>query len=83
MGSIIPDEWVHLPGAEYQPLLDFEFEIQDEGKFANLDLLTIEIKRGFLDYVRQGIMLHIIHRFRLYKDKFKDFKTYWEKGLGR
>jgi hypothetical protein len=71
------------PGAEYQPLLDFESEIQDEGKFANLDLLTTEIKRGFLDYVRQGIMLHTIRRFRLYKDKFKDFKTYCEKGLGR
>jgi hypothetical protein len=83
MESIILDEWAPLPGAEYQPLLDFESEIQDEGKFANFDLLTIEIKRGFLDYVRQGIMLHTIRRFRLYKDKFKDFKTYCEQGLGR
>jgi hypothetical protein len=77
------NQWAELPGAEYQPLLDFESEIQDEGKFANFDLLTIEIKRGFLDYVRQGLMLHTIRRFRLYKDKFKDFKTYCEKGLGR
>jgi hypothetical protein len=28
-------------------------------------------------------MLHTIRRFRLYKEKFKDFKTYCEKGLGR
>ena len=83
MESIILDEWAELPGAEYQPLLDFESEIQDEGKFANVDFLTKEIKRGFLDYVRQGIMLHTIRRFRLYKEKFKDFKTYCEKGLGR
>jgi hypothetical protein len=68
---------------EYQPLLDFESDIQYEGKSANFDLLTSEIKRGFLDYVRQGIMLHTIRRFRLYKDKFKDFKTYCEQGLGR
>jgi hypothetical protein len=68
---------------EYQPLLDFESEILDEGKFADVDFLTVEIKRGFLDYVRQGIMLHTIRRFRLYKDKFKDFKTYCEQGLGR
>jgi hypothetical protein len=68
---------------EYRPLLDFESEIQDEGKCANLDWLTSEIKRGFLDYVRQGIMLYTIRRFRLYKDKFKDFKTYCEQGLGR
>jgi hypothetical protein len=77
------EKWAEPPGAEYQPLLDFESEIQDEGKFANLDVLTTEIKRGFLDYVRQGIMLHTIRRFRLYKEKFKDFKTYCEKGLGR
>ncbi|MEG4964837.1 MULTISPECIES: hypothetical protein [unclassified Microcoleus] len=43
----------------------------------------LPIKRGFLDYVRQGIMLHAIRRYRLYKDKFKDFKTYCEQGLGR
>ncbi len=71
------------PKTEFQPLLDFESEILDEGKFADVDFLTTEIKRGFLNYVRQGIMLHAIRRFRLYKDKFKDFKTYCEKGLGR
>jgi len=68
---------------EYHSILDFESEIQDEGQFNNCDLLTKEINRGFLDYVRQGIMLHTIRRFRWYKDKFKDFKTYCEQGLGR
>ena len=75
--------WLEPSGAEYQQLLDFESEIMDEGKYANVDFLTKEIKRGFLDYVRQGIMLHTIRRFRLYKEKFKDFKTYCEQGLGR
>jgi len=46
----------------YQPILDFESEILDEGKFADVNFLTAEIKRGFLDYVRQGIMLHTIPR---------------------
>jgi len=71
------------PESEYQPILDFESEIVDEGKFADVNFLTAEIKRGFLDYVRQGIMLHTIRRYRLYKDKFKDFKTYCEQELGR
>lgn len=71
------------PESEYQPILDFESEIVDEGKFADVNFLTAEIKRGFLDYVRQGIMLHTIRRYRLYKDNFKDFKTYCEQGLGR
>jgi hypothetical protein len=78
------DEFWEPSGAtEYQPLLDFESEIMDEGKFADLHFLTTEIKRGFLDYVRQGIMLHTIRRFRLYKGKYKDFKAYCEQELGR
>jgi hypothetical protein len=64
-------------------LLDFEEEIKNESPFHDLEHLTNEIKRGFLDYVRQGIMLDAIQRLRLYKDKFKDFKTYCEKALSR
>jgi hypothetical protein len=77
------DNWAEPGADEYQPILDFEAEIMDEGKFADVAFLTKEIRRGFLDYVRQGIMLHTIRRYRLYKDKFKNFKTYCEQGLGR
>lgn len=69
----------HFAGA----LLDFEEEIKNESPFHDLEHLTNEIKRGFLDYVRQGIMLEAIQRLRLYKDKFKDFKTYCEQALSR
>lgn len=69
----------HFAGA----LLDFEEEIKNESPFHDLEHLTDEIKRGFLDYVRQGIMLDAIQRLRLYKDKFKDFKTYCEQALSR
>ncbi|MEG4841274.1 hypothetical protein [Microcoleus sp. B9-D4] len=72
-----------LPGAEYQPLLDFAEETLATAPYNDLSELTHKIKRGFLDYVRQGIMLDTIRRYRLYKDKFKDFKTYCEQGLGR
>ncbi|MFM9264818.1 hypothetical protein [Tychonema sp. BBK16] len=65
------------------PLLDFEEEIQNQSPFHDLDFLTGEIKRGFLDYVRQGIMLDAIRRLRLYKDHFKTFKNYCEQALGR
>ena len=65
------------------PLLDFEEEIQSQSPFHDLDYLTGEIKRGFLDYVRQGIMLDAIRRLRLYKDQFKTFKIYCEQALGR
>ncbi|MBE9096506.1 hypothetical protein [Tychonema sp. LEGE 07203] len=65
------------------PLLDFEEEIQNQSPFHDLDYLTGEIKRGFLDYVRQGIMLDAIRKLRLYKDKFTTFKNYCEQALGR
>ena len=65
------------------PLLDFEEEIQNQSPFHDLEYLTGEIKRGFLDYVRQGIMLDAIRRLRLYKDQFKTFKNYCEQALGR
>lgn len=65
------------------PLLDFEEEIQSQSPFHDLDYLTGEIKRGFLDYVRQGIMLDAIRKLRLYKGKFKTFKNYCEQALGR
>ncbi|MEG4996164.1 MULTISPECIES: hypothetical protein [unclassified Microcoleus] len=65
------------------PLLDFEEEIQNQSPFHDLDYLTGEIKRGFLDYVRQGIMLDAIRKLRLYKHKFKTFKSYCEQALGR
>ena len=65
------------------PLLDFEEEIHSQSPFHDLDYLTGEIKRGFLDYVRQGIMLDAIRRLRLYKDQFKTFKNYCEQALGR
>jgi hypothetical protein len=65
------------------PLLDFEEEIQSQSPFHDLEYLTGEIKRGFLDYVRQGIMLDAIRRLRLYKDQFKTFKNYCEQALGR
>ena len=65
------------------PLLDFEEEIQNQSPFHDLEYLTGEIKRGFLDYVRQGIMLDAIRKLRLYKHKFKTFKSYCEQALGR
>ncbi|MEG4066236.1 hypothetical protein QUA42_02590 [Microcoleus sp. Pol11C2] len=83
LNSQFLDNWIEPLEGEYQPLLDFEEAIQNQSPFHNLDSLTSEIKRGFLDYVRQGIMLHTIRRYRLYKDKFKDFKSYCEQGLGR
>ncbi|MEG4977091.1 hypothetical protein [Microcoleus sp. K4-B3] len=46
LNSDFLDGWAELPGAEYQPLLDFEEEITDEGKFADVNFLTTEIKRG-------------------------------------
>ena len=83
LGSDFFDEWVEPLGAEYQPLLDFELEIRREVPHNDISVLTQRIKRSFLDYVRQGIMLEAVCRYRLYKQQYKDFAEYCENALGR
>lgn len=69
--------------SEFQPLLDFENEVLQEVPHNDICLLTQRIKRSFLDYVRQGVMLYAVRRYRLYKRQYKDFKEYCQKALGR
>src|SRR4028119_321618 len=71
------------PETEFQPLLDFENEVLNEVPHNDVALLTQRIKRSFLDYVRQGIMLEAVRRYRLYKRQYRDFAEYCQLGLGR
>ncbi|MEG3907330.1 hypothetical protein QT979_08525 [Microcoleus sp. w2-18bC1] len=71
------------PETEFQPLLDFESEISHEVPHNDIAVLTQRIKRSFLDYVRQGIMLEAVRRYRLYKRQYKDFAEYCNRALGR
>jgi len=71
------------PETEFQPLLDFESEIASEVPHNDISLLTQRIKRSFLDYVRQGVMLEAVRRYRLYKQQYRDFAEYCKLGLGR
>ena len=83
LSSDFSDEWCEPPEAEFQPLLDFENEILDQAPQNDISLLTQRIKRSFLDYVRQGIMLDTVRRYRLYKRQYKDFAEYCKLALGR
>ena len=71
------------PETEFQPLLDFENEVLQEAPHNDVALLTQRIKRSFLDYVRQGIMLDAVRRYRLYKRSYRDFADYCKNALGR
>jgi hypothetical protein len=71
------------PETEFQPLLDFENEVLSEVPHNDVNLLTQRIKRSFLDYVRQGIMLEAVGRDRLYKRSYRDFAEYCKLALGR
>ena len=81
--SDFSDELWEPPEAEFQPLLDFQNEILSEVPHNDISLLTQRIKRSFLDYVRQGIMLDAVRRYRLYKRQYRDFAEYCKLGLGR
>ena len=71
------------PETEFQPLLDFENEVLSEVPHNDISVLTQRIKRSFLDYVRQGIMLDAVRRYRLYKRSYRDFADYCKNALGR
>ncbi|MEG4497564.1 hypothetical protein QUB05_05665 [Microcoleus sp. F10-C6] len=83
LNSDFSDEWCEPPEAEFQPLLDFENEILNQAPHNDISLLTQRIKRSFLDYVRQGIMLETVRRYRLYKRQYADFAEYCKLALGR
>lgn len=83
LNSDFSDELWEPPGAEFQPLLDFENEVLSQVPHNDISLLTQRIKRSFLDYVRQGIMLDAVRRYRLYKRQYRDFAEYCKLGLGR
>jgi hypothetical protein len=77
------DSFWEPPQSEFQPLIDFENEVLSEVPHNDISLLTQRIKRSFLDYVRQGIMLDAVRRYRLYKRSYRDFAEYCKLALGR
>jgi hypothetical protein len=83
LNSDFSDELWEPPEAEFQPLLDFQNEILSDRPHNDIALLTQRIKRSFLDYVRQGIMLEAVCRYRLYKRQYRDFAEYCKLALGR
>jgi hypothetical protein len=83
LNSDFSDELWEPPEAEFQPLLDFQNEILSAVPHNDISLLTQRIKRSFLDYVRQGIMLDAVRRYRLYKRQYRDFAEYCKLALGR
>ncbi len=83
LNSDFLDELWEPPESEFQPILDFQNEVLGEIPHNDISLLTQRIKRSFLDYVRQGIMLDVVRRYRLYKRQYRDFAEYCKLALGR
>jgi hypothetical protein len=83
LNSDFSDELWEPPESEFQPLLDFQNEILSAIPHNDISVLTQRIKRSFLDYVRQGIMLDAVRRYRLYKRSYRDFAEYCKLALGR
>jgi hypothetical protein len=83
LNSDFSDELWEPPEAEFQPLLDFHNEILSDIPHNDIALFTQRIKRSFLDYVRQGIMLQAVRRYRLYKRQYRNFAEYCKLALAR
>ena len=69
---------------EAEVFLHLEDELEDlHWSEIDLDWATGRIKRGFIDWVSSAVVLKKVLRFRLYKDKFSDWKDYCIKVLGK
>lgn len=77
------DIFYEPPETEYEPLLQFESQILSEVPHNDISVLTQRIKRSFLDYVRQGVMLWAVRRHCLYKRQYQSFEDYCKNALGR
>jgi hypothetical protein len=82
-----------LPDPRYYPLppsvddlLTFAEELDYEGNNITFEWADNEIKNHLLSYVRVGLIAAKVKLYRTWRhasQKFKDFKDYCEKGLGK
>ncbi len=75
-------QWDLHPSADV--FLSLEDELTDlHSTEIDLDWATKRIKQGLLDWVSSAIVIKKVFRFRLWKDKFTDWKDYSTRGLGK
>ena len=64
--------------------LNLEDELTDlHATEIDLDWATRRIKQGFLDWVSSAVVIKKVFRFRLWKEKFANWKEYCHKAIGK
>ena len=65
----------------YKSILEECHDYAEQGKYQLLEQITNNIKYSRLSYIKLGILLYQTKYYRLYKKKYKSFKSYCEKEL--
>ena len=74
--------WSLHPSADV--FLHLEDELTDlHSTEIDLDWATKRFKQGLLDWVSSAVVIKKVFRFRLWKDKFSDWKDYCNRALGK
>ena len=76
----------HLIDSEYFPeweLVEYDKNLDYEGNHITYEWATNEILGHQMNWVRVGLVAERMRRYRIYKHKFPDWKTYCEKVLGK
>ena len=84
--DLLPDPRYHPLPPSVDDLLTFAEELDYEGRSITFEWAHNEIKNHLLSYVRVGLIAAKVKLYRTWRhasQKFKDFKDYCEKGLGK
>lgn len=84
--DLLPDPRYHPLPPSVDDLLTFADELDYEGRSITFEWAHNEIKNHLLSYVRVGLIAAKVKLYRVWEhsqQKFKDFKDYCEKGLGK
>lgn len=81
--SILTEEdYQYLPPSVL-PILEYEQELAEEGKYLTYEWANLEIKEHLMNWVRVGLVAHRMQYLKLWKGKFSSFRDYCENALGK
>ena len=84
LAEMIGEEY--LIDGEYFPemeLVEYDDNLDYEGNHITYEWATNEILGHQMNWVRVGLVADRVRRYRIYKHKFPDWKTYCQKVLGK
>jgi macrodomain Ter protein organizer (MatP/YcbG family) len=81
--DLLPDPHYHPLPPSFEEIVSYISELDAEGNNITFEWADNEIKNHLMSFVRVGIVAYKVKLYRLYREKFKTFQDYCERGLGK